>query len=95
MHPLYFERQSAIPGEGSVFLVLSRRENPGKYGCIRGVSMGFADHGELDLPEEGLLILGGGRLQRNGNAVFKIHPRVGTGCLLYAVLWKLPYVAGL
>jgi 3-oxoacyl-[acyl-carrier-protein] synthase II len=58
MRPLDFERQSAIPGEGSVFFVLTGHGNHGRYGCITGVHMGFADHGKLDMPEEGLLILG-------------------------------------
>ncbi len=77
MHPLDFERQSAIPGEGSVFLVLSRRENPGKYGCIRGVNMGFADHGELDLPEEGLLILGADGYKGTGTLYSRYIPASG------------------
>jgi 3-oxoacyl-[acyl-carrier-protein] synthase II len=58
MDPFDFERQSAIPGEGSVFLVLTKNENQGRYGWISGVDMGFVDQGKLELPEGGLLILG-------------------------------------
>jgi len=66
MRPLEFERQSAIPGEGSVFLLLRRNENQGRYCCIRGVDMGFADHGRIDLPEKSLLFLGADGMRETG-----------------------------
>ncbi len=58
MRPLDFERQSAIPGEGSAFLVLSRNGIRARYGWIKGVDMGFADRGELGLPGDEPLFLG-------------------------------------
>ena len=58
MRPLDFERESALPGEGSVFFVLSRNEGRGRYGCVKGVEMGFADRGKMDVPGDGLLFLG-------------------------------------
>jgi 3-oxoacyl-[acyl-carrier-protein] synthase II len=66
MRPLDFERQSAIPGEGSVFFLLRRNENQGRYGCIRGVDMGFADCGRIDLPETDLLFLGADGMRETG-----------------------------
>jgi 3-oxoacyl-[acyl-carrier-protein] synthase II len=74
MNPLDFERQSALPGEGSVFLVLTRNEDQGRYGCISGVDMGFVDQGKLELPEGGLLILGADGHKETGTLYSRYIP---------------------
>jgi 3-oxoacyl-[acyl-carrier-protein] synthase II len=56
--PLDFDRQSAIPGEGSVFLVLSRDKSRMRHGCITGVDMGFLDRTTLDLSGRNTLFIG-------------------------------------
>jgi 3-oxoacyl-[acyl-carrier-protein] synthase II len=58
MNPLDFDRQSAIPGEGSVFFVLSRDKSRMRHGCITGVDMGFLDRATLDLSGGDALLIG-------------------------------------
>lgn len=60
MHPLLFDQQSAIPGEGSVFFLLRRGgDGPGRYATIKAVDLGTL-HGnnKAPLPENAVLILG-------------------------------------
>lgn len=57
MQPLQFERQSAVPGEGSVFFVLSRKLERARYGCITGFDSGFITTPSFSIPETGSLLI--------------------------------------
>jgi len=66
MDPLDFEKQSAIPGEGSVFFVFSKNGDSSRYGCITGAEMSFAGPGKPSLPDEGALFLGADGIRETG-----------------------------
>ena len=59
MTPLEFDRQSAIPGEGAVFFLLSRdKEDSTKYGFIKDLQIGYLEKEEKSLPKDAIFILG-------------------------------------
>jgi 3-oxoacyl-[acyl-carrier-protein] synthase II len=60
MNPLSFNLQSAIPGEGTAFFLLTREENGGQspYGFIEDIEIGRCGRGKLEVPEEVMLIIG-------------------------------------
>lgn len=59
IRPLELQRQSAIPGEGAAFFVLTRDEGPSsRYGTVSGVRLGRQDGRPLPLPDDALLLLG-------------------------------------
>ncbi len=59
MNPLSFNLQSAMPGEGAAFFLLTRAEKDmTPYGCIGDIAMGRFDRGNLEVPEEAVLIIG-------------------------------------
>ena len=58
MEPLSFGKQTAIPGEGSAFFVLSRDEAQTKYGCITGVANGVGVADLPAIPQDQPLIIG-------------------------------------
>lgn len=57
LKPLDFDRQTAMVGEGAVFLVLSREEQA-RYGYIDSVSMGNHSVRPVTLPAAGLTVVG-------------------------------------
>lgn len=59
--PFDWQRQTAIPGEGAAFLVLSRQPADANYGYLTGVQAGHLDHAcaqTLSVPEVDVQILG-------------------------------------
>lgn len=59
MRPLAVDRQSAVPGEGSAFFLLSHDKAPSpKYGFITDVHVGNARNEPISFPEGNPLILG-------------------------------------
>ncbi|MDR2018085.1 MAG: beta-ketoacyl synthase chain length factor [Syntrophobacterales bacterium] len=59
IEPFLFDRQTAIPGEGSAFFLLSMKEPSGKtYGHITSVAAEYRDGPGLPLPHKTLFILG-------------------------------------
>ena len=58
MAPLVSDQQSAIPGEGSVFLLLSKEKSTvGNYGYIRSVNICNIVDNEITFPEDSFFIL--------------------------------------
>jgi 3-oxoacyl-[acyl-carrier-protein] synthase II len=60
MKPTAFNLQSAVPGEGAAFFLLTRvkEEIPSPYGLIGDVDMGRYGRGPLEMPEEALFFIG-------------------------------------
>jgi len=60
MRPLAFDLQSAIPGEGSAFFLLTRaeEESPAPYGFIEDIEMGRDNRGKLNYSGETLFFIG-------------------------------------
>jgi 3-oxoacyl-[acyl-carrier-protein] synthase II len=59
IEPFLFNQQSAIPGEGAAFFLLSRGEGSGKgYGHVAALEAGYSDQATLARPEGARLILG-------------------------------------
>lgn len=60
MLPLDFERQSAVPGEGAAFFVLSRNADKAPYGFITSVTAGQADLISANeiFPDDAYLLVG-------------------------------------
>jgi len=59
MTPLSPDRQSAIPGEGAAFFLLSRdKAGSSRYASVRDVRMGRLDDNGISCPEDAILILG-------------------------------------
>ena len=82
MNPLSFNLQSAIPGEGAAFFLLTREENGGQfpYGFIEAVEMGrCAD--KLEVPEEVVLTIGADGHKKCGSFYKRFLPeKVPTAC---------------
>ena len=59
MHPLNWDDQSAIAGEGSAFFVLTRDEGPpARYGVITDIQLGHNQNGDPQFSKDTLLVLG-------------------------------------
>lgn len=57
--PFEYNFQTAIPGEGAAFFLLTRDEQTvSRYGCIEDVIMGRCDRGPLTLTDNTLLFIG-------------------------------------
>ncbi len=59
MHPLHFERQSAMVGEGAAFFLLTRAGGTAaRYGHLTDLGFGRLSAGAPKVPENALLLLG-------------------------------------
>jgi 3-oxoacyl-[acyl-carrier-protein] synthase II len=60
IRPFDFDRQTAIPGEGAAFFLLTRAddESPSRYGYIKDVMMGRCERSPLTITDDTLLIIG-------------------------------------
>jgi 3-oxoacyl-[acyl-carrier-protein] synthase II len=59
MKPFEFDLQTAIPGEGVAFFLLTRAgEGTSTYGCIEDITINRCDRNPLELPEDSLLFIG-------------------------------------
>ena len=57
--PFEYDLQTAIPGEGAAFFLLSKAdEGPSRYGYIEDVTMGRCDRGPLTITDDTLLFIG-------------------------------------
>jgi 3-oxoacyl-[acyl-carrier-protein] synthase II len=66
--PFLFDRQSAIPGEGAAFFLLSRKQGSGKdYGRITGALTEYHDSAYLLHPDRTLFILGADGRRESGS----------------------------
>jgi 3-oxoacyl-[acyl-carrier-protein] synthase II len=83
MDPLAFTLQSAIPGEGAAFFLLTRAEegNPSPYGFIGEVAMGRYGRGPLALPEKTLFFIGADGHRPCGSFYQRLLPeQASTAC---------------
>jgi 3-oxoacyl-[acyl-carrier-protein] synthase II len=83
MNPLLFNLQSAIPGEGAAFFLLTRGENSDQapYGFIEAVEMGRCFREKLEVPEEMMLFIGADGHKKCGSYYKRFLPeRVATAC---------------
>ena len=69
LNPLAFHLQSAIPGEGAAFFLLTRPEDEGRspYGFIENMELGRSSGAMLEIPEETLLFIGADGHKRCGS----------------------------
>jgi len=59
IEPLLFDRQTAVPGEGAAFFLLSRKEpSEGTYGIVSSVETEYHDRARLPETDRTLFILG-------------------------------------
>lgn len=59
IEPFLFDQQTAIPGEGAIFFLISRKKGPkNRYGRIARAETGWAEEVKLPPPEHTLFILG-------------------------------------
>ncbi len=59
MRPMQFDQQSAVPGEGAAFFLLTPDEDDApRYGFIADVQVGDSRRAQADLPDDALFILG-------------------------------------
>ena len=58
--PIEYDLQTAIPGEGAAFFLLTRAEDEGspRYGCIEDVTMGRCERSPLIITNDTLLFVG-------------------------------------
>jgi 3-oxoacyl-[acyl-carrier-protein] synthase II len=83
MKPTAFHFQSAVPGEGAAFFLLTRAQegSPSPYGFIRGVDMGRYDRGPLEMPEETLFFIGADGHKQCGSFYKRLLPeQASTAC---------------
>ena len=69
LNPLNFHLQSAIPGEGAAFFLLTRseEEDQSPYGLIENTELGRFAGDKLEIPEETLLFIGADGHKRCGS----------------------------
>jgi 3-oxoacyl-[acyl-carrier-protein] synthase II len=60
IRPFEYDLQTAVPGEGAAFFLLTRAENEGafRYGCIEDVMMGRCGRSPLTIASDALLFIG-------------------------------------
>ncbi len=81
MQPLDFKKQSAIPGEGSAFFVLSRDESRAKHGIITGASSCFDGNRKLnELNYQPLIIGADGHRETGASYAALISGRNNVAC---------------
>jgi 3-oxoacyl-[acyl-carrier-protein] synthase II len=88
MKPTVFDLQSAIPGEGAAFFLLTRAEegNQPPYGFIGDVDMGRNGRGPLGVAEETLYVIGADGHKKCGSFYKRLLPeQVSAAC--YAPLY--------
>jgi 3-oxoacyl-[acyl-carrier-protein] synthase II len=76
MNPLAFNLQTAIPGEGAAFFLLTRAEEESRspYGFIEAMEMGQWGRGKLEWPEEAILFIGADGHKRCGSYYDRFIP---------------------
>ncbi len=83
MKPMAFNLQSAIPGEGSAFFLLTRAEEGGHapYGFIGDMDMGRYGRGPLECSEETLFFIGADGHKKCGSFYKRLLPeQASTAC---------------
>ena len=83
MKPMAFNLQSAIPGEGAAFLLLTRavERSQSPYGFIGDVDMGRYDRGPLGVAEETLYFIGADGHKQCGSFYKRLLPeQASTAC---------------
>ncbi len=92
MKPLAFNLQSAIPGEGSAFLLLVRAEegSPTRYGFIGDVETGRYGRGPLESPEEALFLIGADGHKKCGSYYKRLLPEQAKAACYTPLYGSLP-----
>lgn len=68
MRPLAFDLQTAIPGEGAAFFLLTRAdEGPASYGYIEDVTLGRCDRSSVTIADDTLLFIGADGHKQRGD----------------------------
>lgn len=67
MKPFEYDLQTAIPGEGAAFFLLTRAdEGVTQYGCIEDITINRADRNPLKIPGDTLLVIGADGHRQSG-----------------------------
>lgn len=82
---LDFDRQSAVPGEGAAFLLLTRSETRSGYAVIDSVELGRHSVNPIQVPEDDLLIVGADGHRECGRWYAEVVQ--GRNALAYAPLY--------
>jgi 3-oxoacyl-[acyl-carrier-protein] synthase II len=85
--PFEYDLQTAIPGEGAAFFLLTRAdEDISRYGCIEDVMMGRCERSPLTIPDDMLLFIGADGHNHCGG-YYKQYIPENTGMASYTPLY--------
>jgi len=92
INPLSFNLQSAIPGEGAAFFLLTREENGGQspYGFIEDIEIGRCGKDKLKVPEEMMLIIGADGHKKCGSYYKRYVPESAPTACYTPIYGSLP-----
>jgi len=93
MKPTVFNLQSAIPGEGAAFFLLTRAEegNPSPYGFVGDVGMGRYGRGPLGVAEENLYFIGADGHKKCGSFYERLLPEQASVACYTPLYGSLPW----
>ncbi len=89
--PFEYDLQTAIPGEGAVFFLLTRAdEGVSPYGCIEDVMIDRRGENPLEIPKDTLLLIGADGHKQNGRRYKKHLPEDGQVACYTPIYGSLP-----
>ena len=91
MKPFEFNLQTAIPGEGAIFFLLTRAdEGVSPYGCIEDIMIDRRGENPLEIPKDTLLLIGADGHKQNGRRYKKHLPEDGQVACYTPIYGSLP-----